>query len=862
MFVNMHFFNRLTAIFLAAALAVPLAPLQAKTRKGDKYLAEGRIHEVQKEWDAALDAYLKALAEDPAEMVYQIAVDKARFQAGQYHVDRGLKIRANGQLGEALLEFQTALRVNPGSSVAAQEVMLTQQMIERERQRVQQSGKQASPEERGLTPAQEIRKETNDKINRMLGVPELRPLNPEPIPVQKINGQSVKVLYETIGKVAGINVLWDPEFQQPPRNTFNIDFGNSTLEEALDYIAVITKTYWKPLSPNTIFVTNDNPNKRRDYAEMVAQTFYLTNVMTAQEIQEIVNAVRSIAELQRVVAFTSQNAIIVRGEADQVALASKMIHDLDKPRAEVVVDIMVMEASSVFTRQLTTAVASTGLNVPLTFTPRTSLQVQTSNSTSTTNNNTNNTTNSTTNTNSSATASSTSGTFVPLANLGHLSSQDFAITLPSALLQAALSDTKTRVLQAPQLRSVDGVKAELKIGERQPTATGSFQPGIGGVGINPLVNTQFNYIDVGVNVVMLPHVHDNQDVSIHIELDISTVSGYANIGGIQQPIIGQRKVTHDIRMHEGEVNLLGGLINTSDSKQVTGIPGLSSVPLLRRLFTGSSVDRERDELMIVLIPHIIRQPDLGPGNLRGISVGNQTAIRLNYAPKAGDVVSGAQAAASMQSTTPAPATVMPAAPTPAPAAAVQPATAPATAPAATITPAGPGSPAMPPATAPPIAVPGAPPTAPTAAAAPSTAPAGGTAHVQFSPPVVQTTVGSQVLVSVTMDGGADVSSAPMQISWDPKVLKLNDVIRGDFLSNDGQQPVFTKNVMNDTGTATVQLGRQPGTPGVNGAGVLVTLSFQAVGKGSTAVFIPNLSVRNSQGQPVADGSPRMTVSVQ
>jgi general secretion pathway protein D len=128
--------------------------------------------------------------------------------------------------------------------------------------------------------------------------------------------------------------------------------------------------------------------------------------------------------------------------------------------------------------------------------------------------------------------------------------------------------------------------------------------------------------------------------------------------------------------------------------------------------------------------------------------------------------------------------------------------------------------------------------------------------------VVQTTLGSPVSVNVTMDGGADVSSAPMQISWDPKVLKLNDVIRGDFLSSDGQQPVFTKNVLNDTGTATVQLSRQPGTPGVNGSGVLVTLSFQAVGKGSTPVFIPNLSVRNSQGQPVADGSPRMTVSVQ
>ena len=851
----MHFFNRLTATFLAAALAVPLAPLEAKTRKGDKYLAEGRVHEVKKEWDAALQSYLEALAEDPAEMVYQIAVDKARFQTGQYHVDRGLRIRANGQLGEALLEFQAALRINPGSSVAAQEVMLTQQMIERERQRVQQTGKSSSPEERGLTPAQEIKKETQDKINRILPVPELKPLNPEPIPVQKINGQPVKVLYETIGKVAGINVLWDPEFQPPPRNTFNIDFGNSTLEEALDYIAVITKTYWKPLSSNTIFVTNDNPNKRRDYAEMVAQTFYLSNVSSAQEIQEIVNAVRSIAELQRVVAFTSQNAIIVRGEQDQVALAAKMIHDLDKPRAEVVVDIMVMEASSVFTRQLTTAIASTGLNVPLNFTPRSSLQVQSSSttSTSTTGTATNGTTS--TGTTTTATGSSTSGLAIPLANLGHLSSQDFSLTLPSALLQAALSDTKTRVLQAPQLRSVDNVKAELKIGERQPTATGSFQPGIGGVGINPLVNTQFNYIDVGVNVVMQAHVHDNQDVSIHIELDISTVSGYANIGGIQQPIIGQRKVTHDIRMHEGEVNLLGGLINTSDSKQITGIPGLASIPLLGKLFTGNSVDRERDELMIVLIPHIVRQPDLGPGNLRGIAVGNQTAIKLNYAPKESDMVSATEAAATIRGTKPAAAMPSPATP--------QPATPPATAPAVNPAPAGPANPALPPATAPPIAVPGAPPAAPTGAAAPrAEAPAGGPARVLFSPPVVQTGVGSTVSISVTMEGGTDVSSAPMQISWDPKILKLNDVVRGDFLSSDGQQPVFTKNVMNDTGTATVQLGRQPGTPGVNGSGVLVTLNFQAVGKGSTPVFIPNLSVRNSQGQPVADGSPRMTVNVQ
>ena len=351
----MHFLNRLSAVVLTAFLAAPVLPLEAKSKQGDKYLAEGRVHEAKKEWDAALECYQRALAEDPAEMVYQMAVDKTKFQDAQMHVERGLRIRASGQLGEALLEFQKAMAVNPGSSIAQQELAVTQQMIERERKRVEETGKESAPRERALTPAQQSKQQTQEKIRRMLPVPELKPLNAEPIKDLKINGQPVKVLYETIGKVAGVNVLWDPDYQPPARNSFNVDFENATLDQALEYVSVITKSYWKPLSSNAIFVTNDNPNKRRDFEEMVAQTFYLTNVSSPQEIQEIVNAVRSIAELQRVVAFTSQNAILVRGEADKVALASKMIHDLDKPRSEVVVDIMVMEASSNFSRQITAA---------------------------------------------------------------------------------------------------------------------------------------------------------------------------------------------------------------------------------------------------------------------------------------------------------------------------------------------------------------------------------------------------------------------------------------------------------------------------------------------------------------------------
>ena len=190
---------------------------------------------------------------------------------------------------------------------------------------------------------------------------------------------------------------------------------------------------------------------------------------------------------------------------------------------------------------------------------------------------------------------------------------------------------------------MDNAKASLKIGQKEPTASGSFQPGIGGVGINPLVNTQFQFIDVGVNVEILPQVHDNGDVSLHVDVDISNIAGQVNLGGINQPIIGQRHIVHDVRLHEGEVNLLAGLIQSQDDKTITGIPGLASIPILGRLFSGSSVDHNRDEIMIALIPHVIRKTEITPENLRGIAVGNATSIKLRYAPPKPDEVAAPRA---------------------------------------------------------------------------------------------------------------------------------------------------------------------------------------------------------------------------
>lgn len=867
-------FNRLIAVVVSAAIVLPVAPLQAKTRKGDKYLVEGRIHEIKKEWDAALESYEKALDEDPADVSYQIAADKARFEASQVHVENGLKIRAQGKLGDALLEFQKAYDINPGSVIAGQELQVTQQMIARERKRVEDTGKQAPAEVQALTPVQQAQKEEMDRINRILPVPELKPISPAPLTL-RMAGQSVKTVFETIAKMAGINVVWDPDYQppSPPHDKINVDLNNSSLEQALDDVAVQTKAFWKALNPNTIFITNDNQNKRRDYEENVTKVFYLQNIQQPAEMQEIVNVVRTACDINRVFPYNAQFAIIVRGEADKVELAEKLIHDLDKPRSEVLVDILIMEASSTFSRQVTAAIASTGLNVPITFNPRSSIQVQNSSTSSTSTTGTTTSTTSATSTTGTSTltqspvagtSSSTTGAFVPLNQLGHLSSADFATTLPGALLQAAMSDARTKVLQAPQLRAVDNLKATMNIGERQPTASGSFQPGVGGVGINPLVNTQFTYLDVGVNVTLLAHVTDSNEILMHIALDISSVTGQVNLGGIPEPIIGQKKIEQDLRMKEGEIGLLGGLIQQQDDKTITGIPGLSSIPLLGNLFKGSNVDHNRDDLMIVLVPHILRRPEITPENIRAIAVGNTTTIQLHHAPKpievgAADLVPvGAGAKEAAAETMPPKPETPPAQP---------PVTAPPAAPTAT-KPAG----GAPPATAPPLP-PGIVPPPTGGAAAPgatttnSTQPQAqqqpaGNAVVHFTPNPVSTVVNGSFTLSVILDGGTDVFSAPMQVAFDQKVLKLVDVTPGNLLSSDGQQPVFAKNIMNDTGSASIALTRVPGGAGITSqTGTLVNLRFQAIGTGNTTVTLPNVVVRNSQGQPIASGSPQASIVV-
>jgi general secretion pathway protein D len=804
---------RFTSILAAGALLVALGSAAgAGTRKGDKFLRDGRIAEQRKEWDKALELYESALAEDPADVTYQMGARRVRFQSGQAHVDLGQKLRDQGKLDQALAEFQKAYAIDPSSSIAEQELKRTLEMIERNK-KAAAGGEEIKPADLGLTPADLQRKHDLERIARIEAPPELKPLSRQPISLRMTN-QPPKVLFETVGKLAGVNVVFDPEYQNDPggagRRNISVELNNATLEDALDYLGTMTKSYWKPLSANAIFVTIDNQAKRRDYEDYVVKVFYLGNLTTPQELQEIQTALRTVAGIRYIFQYTALNALIIRGTTDQVMLAQKLVNDLDKPKSEVVVDVLVMEASKTKTRDLAAALTSggtAGLNVPIGFTPRNPVLTGSTGTTDTT-----------------GTTTTTTSQLISLARIAHVSTNDFSLTLPGALLKAMASDSNTKILQSPQVRAASGQKATLRIGDKVPVASGGMQPFGGTTGGFSSLYSSFTFVDVGVNVDITPTVHGNGEVTLKVIIETSTVKDHVDIGGISQPIIGQRKVEHEIRIKEGEVSLLGGLMQDQDTKALSGIPGLMNIPILKRLFSSESITKGQSELMIALIPHIVRTPGITDVNLRSVAAGTDAVVKLGYVPQA-EVTPAAPAAPG------------------APPVAIPGATAPAVIPT--------------PSTAQPVPAP-APPTAP---AAPPVQPAAVEMRFSLQPGDAQTQAGGTVTLELRVANASDLFAAPFHVKFDPQLLRLTEVKPGALLSGDGRPVIFTRNILNDTGDATVNLNRTPGTGGVSGSGSLAVLTFQAVKSGKATVTFSELAPRDARLQPVAAGIPQAVVTI-
>jgi general secretion pathway protein D len=764
--------------------------------KGKTDYTQGRKAEHLQDYDAAYDYYQKALKNDPENATYLIKFNQARFEASSLHVKNGLKLRERGQLEAAASEFQRAVAIDPSSPIAEQELRKTVNAIEEKN--------------RANNAATEPPKEDNSNEPPLASMPpELKPLSRASINLKMTN--DAKIVFDTIGKLAGLTVIYDPDF---PARRITVELNNVTLEQALEIVSLESKAFVKPVTENIIFVIPDQPAKRRDYEENVVRTFYLANTVQAQDLTEIVTGLRQLLDLKRIFQINGQNAIVIRDSPDKLLVAAKMIDDVDKAKPEVVIQVQVVEARVDKARSL-------GINPGTTA----SISIVPPGTTTITNNNNN------------GTGSNNTNNQLTLKNLRHLTGEDYIVTLPSFTATALLNDSTTKIIQNPEVRSVDGQPAKLRIGDKVPIATGSFQAGVGvggtaGTGfVNPLVNTQFQYQDVGVNIDVTPRIHPNHEVSMKLSVEVSSVTGQQPIGGITQPIISQRKIEHEIRLKEGETNVLGGLITRTDTKQLQGWPGLAKLPLLRYFFSEDTHNTEDDEILIILTPHIVRMPEWTRANLRPLYTGSESQVQVrreaevrspNSEPRASTqqgVVNAAQQAG--------------------------------------------GATAVPPSQ-------GAPPTVPTALGAATTVPnSASAAQIRFEPRSLSLKVGQSQTIGVVVENVKDLFSIPFLLQYNPAVISVEEVQHGGFLSGGTQEIAIVcsgcrspNRTDKDHGQAIISATRQPNTAGVSGTGTIMGIVVKAVGPGASNLSIVQVNAKDSQQKPIPLVTGEATLQVQ
>jgi general secretion pathway protein D len=782
---------------LAGGLVVLTAPA-AKAQSAATWNKRGTDAEAREDFDAAFEDFRQAHLKKPKDLRYKTRYERLRFEAASMHVDRGRVLRQSGDVGGAINEFARSLQIDPGNQAAAQELQLAEKASGGGTAPTSApvAGGSAPPPDGsdGTLPAFDEQTSRQDEvlreINTMGGPVKLQPVSTDPITLHMV--EDTKVIYQAIGKAAGLNVIFDPDYTS---KRIPVDLTSVTLPEALRIVGMLSGTFWKPVTSNTIFVAQNNRTKHTDLDDLAVETFYLTNVSQQNDANEILVAIRNLLDPSiKVFLVTSQNAIILRATPDELILAEKIINDLDRTRAEVVVDVAVLEVSRQKERDL-------GITLPTSFglTP----QASNSNAGSTTSNGT-------------TTTASTSG--ITLNTLANLNATNFAVSVGGGTVNALLSDSDTRILQNPRVRATDGQRATLKIGSKIPVATGSSTSTLT---TTALATTQFTYLDVGVNIDITPTVHYDREISLKLKIEISSQTSSVTIEGVTEPVISQRTVDQVIQLKDGEPSILAGLLQQQDQNNISGTPGLGELPFLKYFFTSRDKTQSSDEVVFLLIPHIVRESIISDDNTRKIFTGTSQNVELiRREPPPMLAASGRRlnnGGTGLDG------------PNLTPSTAANAASAMLGKMAADAKRNAPGA---------------------GSAAAAITAGMGTPVTINVVPATMTQAVGSTFQVAVMASNAHDLFAAPMQMQFDPKVLQLVNVDAGEMLQRD-QQAIALVHRDEGNGAVTISASRPPGAKGIDGQGTICTLTFKAIAPGDATLALVRVGLKNSQQKDIA-----------
>ncbi len=789
--------------------------------------------------DQAVVHFRTAVQADPDNPDFKIALERAMLAASRGHFDRAKELEANDQLDAARGEYRLASEYDPSNRQAAAKVGALDQII---RERVE-----------ALRPRPAI-EGMRARARAASAEPILNPASREPLNL-RFNNASLRDILNFIAGATGINVTYDRDVTDRPAT---VQLDGVTLEQALQQILTVNQLSYKVLSERSVLIFPDTPPKHTQYDEQVVRTFYISHA----DVTELTQLLSSIIRLpgipiQPVIQFNkTANTIVVRGTSSVVDIIERIISQNDKPRAEIVFDIEILEVDRSRVKQFglnLTEYALGGVLSPESA-PSSGGTTPTTGTGATTTN-----------------GGSTNPTGVRSPNAFNLntisrgvSTSDFYLAVPAAFVRFLESDTNTKLVAKPQIRGVEGQKITMNLGDEIPIVSTSYTPiATGGPGVNPL--NSFQLKPVGINLDITPRVTLEGDIVIDLNVESSSRGADVNVAGTNYPSFGTRKVGTRLRLRDGESNLLAGLLREDERRALAGVPGAIRVPILRQLFSNNDQIIAQTDIVMLLTPHIVRTPGITENDLKPIYIGSQQNLGVGGPPP---LIAGTADDTAAPQGTPPPAPVTPGASAPrspagapgaAPSGQVQPpagttltappgsSPVPGTIASPNVPPPAPAPPPVDPATVVPAPAPAAQPrptvpgdagAAPASSLAdpPITTPGIGQAQVSATPPAGALRVGGgPYTVPISIANVSRLSMITVTVVFDPALLRVRTVQEGGFLRSGGVNAVFAQQV--SPGRVDMTITRSTDATGASGTGLLGAILFDAIAPGNATLTL-------------------------
>jgi general secretion pathway protein D len=674
------------------------------------YYKLGTEAEMSKNYDEAIKYYEQALLENPKESVYRLAYLRAKAAAAINSAEKARKLLAEGKKEEALAEYKKALTYDP-----------TNRVILDEYNRLSGTKPVAEKKPREVVIEQPLKLKYSPEKLKM-----------------KFTDASLKAIFQSLGKISGVNFLFDEQFRDLP---VTVDLSEMNLEQAINSLCLMGKCFSRIIDEKTVIIVPDNPNKRNQYEVNAIKTFYLSNINAQDVQQQLMNLLRTQYRAPTVMVDKNRNSLTIRDNPKIVALAEKLVRAWDKPKGEVIIDLEIMEVSR---RKL----ANLGLQFSQSYA---GIRYSGEN------------------------GLPESG-WLPLQGLNFSTSANYQITLPYAMLQFLETDSDTKVIAQPRLRGVDTEEIKYLVGQKVPIPQTMWSPiAAGGVNTQPI--TSYQYQDVGIEVNIKPRLHQENEVSLELEIKITSISG---TGVADIPIISTREIKNTIRLKDGETNLLAGLLKDEERKSLKGIVGLKNLPILGNLFSNTDRTLEQTDVILTITPHIIRTMPLSEEDNKALWIENEA---LSFVTAQTETYPESSLAEEEE-------------------------------------------------------------LSPEALAQATR----GLNSVVFNPGTTEIPVGNSFSVNLEVQSQVDIATLSVNINYDPKLVRLKEIQRGDLVTQFGEKASFLQSI-NQGGSAVIGFSSPTPTGGVK-SGTLAVLVFEALAAGQTSVRITSLQALGPQGRPI------------